>query len=273
MENVCKAIYMLFLLVKKLLDEVIMTLVPVAALTASLTLARFSTPGAIEFESLLDLAGLAVAIWTLWSSLWLHLGGHLQRAFQLISLGALAFASSHLLDSILEMLGLDSALLIHQGAVITSMLFFVSGLANLADALPALNGKQNNDSPRLWPLSVGLVIAIGAISFILFGLGPLSETLAFISLEGCLILLSIICLGLVTRARLGGSVGRSLWQAVLGLLLFSLAHPVQVWFYEETSYAPELLGILHRLIVIPAFFFFAVSITGVARGLKPLASS
>lgn len=250
-----------------------MMIVPVAALPAALPLAHLSAPAAIELESLLDLAGLAIAIWTLWSSLWLRLGGQLQRAFQLISLGALAFACSHLLDSILQLLGLDSALLIHQGAVLTSMLLFMSGLANLADALPTLNGKQDNNAPRLWPLAVGLAVVIGSLCFILYGLGPLSETLAFIGLECGLILLSITCLALVTRARLGGTVGRSLWQAVLGLLLFSLAHPVQVWFYEETSYAPELLGIIHRLIVIPAFFFFAWSITGVARGLKPLASS
>jgi len=47
---------------------------------------------AMQLAGALDLVGLAAAIWTLWSSIWLPLGGSLQRAFRLISFGALAFA-------------------------------------------------------------------------------------------------------------------------------------------------------------------------------------
>lgn len=229
-------------------------------------------PATIEIDGLLDLAGLAIAIWTFWSAIGLRLGGQFLRAFQLISVGALAFALSHLLDSILQLLDVHMAILIHQGAVLIAMLFFVSGIASLADTLPTLGDKQQETSLRLWPLAVGLVIIIGALSFILYGIGPLAETWAFFGLDGSLTLLSAICLVLVIRAHLGGVIGRSLWQALLGLLLFSLAHPFQAWFYEETTYNVFQLAIMHRLVVIPAFLLFAFSITSVARHIRPLAA-
>lgn len=225
-------------------------------------------PLAIEITALLDLTAVAIAIWTLWTTVWLHLGGQLQRAFRLISFGGFAFALSHLLDSILQLLDLDYALLIHQGAVLTAILFFVPGLAGLTESLPASARQKNEPTLQLWPLAVGLVVVVGALSFILYGVDPLAEAWAFVGLDSGLILLSGVCLVLVIRARLGGAVGRSLWLAMLGLLIFSLAHPLQVWFYEETTIAPSLLGIVHRLIVIPAFFLFAFSLTNVARSVK-----
>jgi hypothetical protein len=225
-------------------------------------------PLAIEITSLLDLAAVAIAIWTLWTTVWLHLGGQLQRAFRLISFGAFAFALSHLLDTILQLLGLDYALLIHQGAVLTAILFFVPGLAGLTESLPSSARQKRETTLQPWPLAVGLVIIVGALSFILYGIGPLAEAWAFVGLDSGLILLSGVCLALVIRARLGGAIGHSLWLALLGLLIFSLAHPLQVWFYEETTIAPSLLGIVHRLIVIPAFFLFAFSLTNVARSVK-----
>ncbi|HEY7350185.1 MAG TPA: hypothetical protein VH599_17840 [Ktedonobacterales bacterium] len=224
----------------------------------------------IALTALLDFAGLSLAIWTLWSSIWLQLGGHLLRAFRLISVGSLAFALSHLLDTILQFLAIDAATLIHQGAALLSVLFFLPGLAGLADAIPAFNAaKAGQLQPlRFWPIAVGLIILISAGSFVLYGVGEVSETAAFIALDGSLVILGGVCLALVVRARLGGPIGRSLWLSLLGLLLFGLAHPAQVWFYEETNYPADLLGIVHRLIVIPAFFLFAISITSAARSLN-----
>lgn len=223
----------------------------------------------LEIVALLDFAGLAIAIWTFWSSVWLRLGGDLLRAFRLIAIGGLAFALSHLLDSILQLLGLEEELLIHQGTVLLSVLFFLPGLASLADAMPVFAVARKNPQPfRLWPIAAGLTITISAASFILFGVGALAETAAFVALDGSLILLSGVCLILVLRARLGGAIGRSLWQGLLGLMIFGIAHPVQVWFYEQTTYSPDTLAMLHRLIVIPAFCLFALSITSVARTLS-----
>jgi hypothetical protein len=223
----------------------------------------------LEIVALLDFSGLAIAIWTFWSSIWLRLGGNVFRAFRLISIGGLAFALSHLLDTILQLLDSDTATLIHQGAVLFSVLFFLPGLASLADAVPSFRAARKSTQPGIfWPISVGLTLSIIAASFILYGINALAETVAFLALDGSIILLSGVCLILVVRARLGGAIGRSLWQAMLGLLIFSLAHPVQVWFYEQTYYSLDTLAILHRLIVIPAFCLFALSITSVARTLS-----
>ncbi|HLW02319.1 MAG TPA: hypothetical protein VKT82_26925 [Ktedonobacterales bacterium] len=223
----------------------------------------------IIITALLDFAGLAIAIWTVWSSIWLQRGGHLLHAFRFISLGSLALALSHLLDTILQMLNIDAATLIHQGAVLLAVLLFLPGLANLTDALPAFDPTKSEQLPRvkLWPLVTVLIIIISALSFIFYGLGLLAEVAAFFMLDGSLLILAALCLALVVRARLGGAIGHSLWLAVFGLILFSLAHPVQAWFYEQTDYAPDLLGIVHRLIVIPAFFLFAISITYAANAL------
>lgn len=223
----------------------------------------------LEVVALLDFSGLAMAIWTFWSSIWLRLGGDLFRAFRLISIGGLAFAFSHLLDTILQLLDIDASTLIHQGTVLLSVLFFLPGLASLADAVPSFSVARKSAQPgKFLPISVGLTISISAVSFILYGINAVAETVAFLALDGSIILLAGVCLILVLRARLGGTIGRSLWQGMLGLLIFSMAHPVQVWFYEQTSYPPDTLAMLHRLIVIPAFCLFAISITSVARTLS-----
>ncbi len=223
----------------------------------------------LEVIALLDFSGLAIAIWTFWSSIWLHLGGNVFRAFRLISIGGLAFALSHLLDTILQLLGIEAAMLIHQGAVLLSVLFFLPGLASLTDAVPSFRvaGRSEQQS-AFWPISVCLTLSIIAASFILYGINALAETAAFVALDGSIVLLAGACLILVIRARLGGTVGRSLWQAMLGVIIFSMAHPVQAWFYEQATYSPDTLAILHRLIVIPAFCLFAVSMTSVARTLS-----
>lgn len=228
------------------------------------------TPSTLAITALLDFAGLAAAIWTVWSSIWFLPGGNLLRAFRLISVGSLAFALSHILDTILQLLDVDAATLIHQGFVLISVLLFLPGLASLADALPSFTAAQGGHLPsiKFWPLAIILTMSGSAFCFILYGAGALAETTTFVVLDGSLLILAGACFVLVVRARLGGPIGRSLWLALLGLVLFSLAHPVQVWFYEQTSYAPDLLGIAHRLIVIPAFFLFALSISSAARSLN-----
>lgn len=226
---------------------------------------------ASEIAGVLDLAGLLVAIWTIWSTVSLTLGGKLLRAFRLISIGALAFALSHLLDTLLQAaktLEPGDATFLHQGVVAIAMFLFVAGLASLADDLPALGvSRQAASALRLWPFAIGLALCISAFSFIVFGFSLVAEAWAFIWLDGSLVLLLAICLVLVLRARLGGAIGRSLWLAMLGLLIFGMAHPVQTWFYLNTTYAPGTLAVLHRLVVIPAFFLFAISITRLGRQL------
>jgi hypothetical protein len=164
----------------------------------------------------------------------------------------------------------DAATLIHQGAILGSIMLFLPGLASLTDTFSApLRAKGGQAQPRgLLPLAVGLTLLIGAGSFILYGAGALAETVTFLALDGSLLLLTTVSLALFVRTRLGGAVGRSLRLALLGLLLFCLAHPVQAWLYENTTYAPDLLGVAHRLFVMPAFFLFAWSITGLARSLS-----
>jgi hypothetical protein len=251
------------------MDNTMLTTLSFALLDAAPTTPGFSS-STITITALLDFAGLSIAIWTFWSSISFQPGGDLRRAFRLISLGSLAFALSHLLDTVLQLLDVDAAILIHQGAVLVSVLLFLAGLANLGDTLSSFSHTKAEYVPLLkfWPLAVGLTLIISAFSFILYGVGALAETAAFFALDGSLILLSGICLALLIRAGLGGPIGRSLWLAILGLLLFTLAHPIQVWFYEQTNYAPDLLGIIHRLIVIPALFLFAISITNAAHTLN-----
>lgn len=239
-----------------------------SALAAAASSTTNSLP-ALEIAAVFDFAGLTIAIWTLWSCIELPAGGALRRAFWLISLGSVAFAFSHVLDTILQLLDIDAATLVHQGAIIVSILFFLPGLASLTDVLPIFRRRKTEPVPplRLWPFAVALTLVISAGSFILYGVGALAETVAFFALDGSLLLLAGISLIFIVRAQLGGTIGHSLWLALLGLLLFSLAHPVQVWFYATTNYPSDLLGAVHRLIVMPAFFLFAFSITRVVRSL------
>jgi hypothetical protein len=212
--------------------------------------------------------GVAIAIWTLWTCFGLALGGHLRRAFGLISVGGLAFALSHVLDTILQLLNIDAATLIHQGAVLLAMLCFLPGLAALTDSLPPLQRAAGaTDRLQLWPLAVWLTFSSSAISFILYGVSALAEAVTFLVLDGSILVLAGITIVLVVRARLGGPIGRALWLALLGLLLFSLAHPLQAWLYQATDEAAPVFNILHRLIVMPAFLLFASSLATVARGL------
>jgi hypothetical protein len=233
------------------------------------------SPTTIIITALLDFAGLAIAIWTFWSSIWLQRGGQLLYAFRFISLGSLALALSHLLDTMLQLLNIDAATLIHQGAVLLAVLCFLPGLANLTDTLPTFAASKTEQLPRikLWPLVTALIILVSMLSFVFYGLGLVAEVFAFFILDGSLLILAMLCLALVARAQLGGAIGHSLWLAIVGLMLFSLAHPAQAWFYEQTNYAPDLLGIVHRLIVIPAFLLFAISITHAANALHQSAAA
>lgn len=227
---------------------------------------------ALQIAGALDLTGLAVGVWTLWSAISLPLGGKLQRAFRLIGFGTVAFAASHLLDLLLaglQALPGNAGFVITQGTVLASMLVFVPGLADLADVLPTLpTAAQRAPFPRIWPLGIGLTMLIGALCFIVYGFSPEGETFALIGLDGSLLFTATLCFFLLLRARIGGVIGRSLWLALGGLLLFSLAHPLQIWLVEETILPPTTLAVLHRLIVMPALILFALSISRVARALS-----
>ncbi|HEU5370116.1 MAG TPA: hypothetical protein VFU69_16715 [Ktedonobacterales bacterium] len=226
---------------------------------------------AFQVTTLIDLAAFLVAIWTFWSTTSLFLGGQLQRSFRFISWGILAFAASHLLESLtrgLQILVNGPDVLVTQGAVLASMLFFIPGLAGLADAMPTFDDrKQSELQLKIWPFAVGLAMTISLLSFILYGFTPEAEIIALIGVDGSLILIAAICVVLLMRARIGGVIGRSLWLTMLGLLIFSLAHPLQAWLYEVTGLSADTLAVLHRLIAGPAFILFAFSIARLARGL------
>lgn len=225
-----------------------------------------------QLSGLLDLIGVAVGIWTVWSSISLPIGGNLQRAFRLIGVGALAFACSHVIDSLVVNLHLASdeqGLLIMQATVLVSMLFFVPGLARLAEMLPTLpSARKPGSFPQVWPFMLPIIILIGAFSFIFYGVSPEGETVAFIGLDGLLTGMALLCIVLVVRARIGGVIGRALWMAMLGLLLFCLAHPLQLLLYDQADLPSGANDVLHRLIVIPALLFFALSITRLGRKLN-----
>lgn len=220
----------------------------------------------------LDLFGVAVGIWTVWSSISLPLGGNLQRAFRLIGIGALAFACSHVIDTLAASLGFLSdgqVLLLMQTTVLISMLFFVPGLARLADLLPTLPAARKIVTfPRIWPFALPLIIVICSFSFIFYGVSPEGEIVALIGLDGSLVIIACLCILMVARARIGGVVGGSLWTAMLGLLLFCLAHPLQALLYEQAPLPDGAIDVLHRLIIMPALLLFAISITKLGRKLS-----
>lgn len=225
-----------------------------------------------QVAGVLDLMGLAVGIWTVWSSITLPLDGKLQHAFRLIGFGALAFAVSHVIDSLvggLSLLSSEQTLLLTQGTVLISMLFFIPGLAGLADVLPTLSSARRLASiPHFWPLEIALALTMVAFSFILFGISPEAEAVAFIALDGIILVIAGLCIVLLLRTRIGGVIGRSLWLAMVGLLIFSLAHPLQVWLYGGIGLPDTALAIVHRLIVMPALMLFALSLTSLARKLS-----
>ncbi len=242
-----------------------MVLLPIPVGISSLGTLLSNPLISFQIAGVLDLAGLLAAIWMLWSTITLTLGGRLLLAFRFMALGALAFALSHLLDTLLQGAGVlnpEVATFLHQGVVILSIFLFVAGLANLADDLPSHRApRQTPAALRLWPIATGGALCISALSFIVYGFSLVAEGWAFIWMECGLIGMLVVCLALMLRARLGGSIGHSLWLALLGLFIFGMAHPVQVWFYLNTSYAPGVLAVLHRLVVIPAFVLFAICIT------------
>jgi hypothetical protein len=225
-----------------------------------------------QIAGLLDLIGVAFGIWTIWSSISLPLGGNLQRAFRLIGFGTLAFACSHVIDSFVTDLHLatdEQGLLLMQATVIISMLFFVPGLAGLAEMLPALPiARKPGSFPQVWAFTLPIIIVIGAFSFIIYGVSPAGETVAFTGLDGLLNGMALLCIVLVVRARIGGVIGRSLWMAMVGMMLFCLAHPLQILLYDKANLPDGANNILHRLIVIPALLLFAISITRLGRKLS-----
>jgi hypothetical protein len=227
---------------------------------------------ALQIAGALDLSGLAVSIWALWTAISLPLGGKLQRAFHLIGFGTVAFAASHVLDLLLAGFGVlpgNTGFVVTQGTVLASMLIFVPGLAALADVLPTLpSASLRAPFPRIWPVFMGLTISIGGLCFIAYGLTPESEIITLIGLDSALLLTAVLCVFLLLRARIGGAIGRSLWLALAGLLIFSLAHPLQIWLVEETTLPAPTLAVLHRLIVMPALILFVLSISRVARALN-----
>ncbi len=226
----------------------------------------------LEISGLLDLAGLATAIWTLWTLLSLPPGGQLKRSYRCIAWGILAFAASHLLESFFQgtqVLGGEQAYMLMQATVPASILFFVWGLVGISEALPGFSSNdQGSPLAFIWLLVVSIVIAIGAFSFIFYGFSTQAEVVALIGLESSLLILTGLCVFLLIRARLRGAIGRSLWLAMLGLLLFSLAHPLEIWLIEGTRLSGDLIAVLHRVIVMPALILFAISITRLAHHLN-----
>lgn len=217
----------------------------------------------------LDLVSLVIAIWTLWTAFSLPLGGALQRAFRLIAIGALAFALSHIVDALvaqLQLLPAQTAILFHQSGVLVATTLFVVGIGRLAGALPTLaTGQREASFSLFWPLTIGLLVCVAAISFILYGLSLEAAAIAFIGVNVCLLFMVGLCCVFLLRARIGGVIGRSLWLAFVGLLFFGLAHPLQAWTLFANPSAPAENAILHRLIVVPAFLLFAFSLTTLAR--------
>lgn len=227
---------------------------------------------AFQIINSLDLVTLTIAIWTLWTAFSLPAGGALKRAFRLIAFGALAFALSHIVDALvaeLHLLSTQTGILCHQAGVLVATTLFVVGIGRLAGALPTLaTGQRESSFSVHWSLTIGLLIFVAAISFILYGLSLEVAVAAFIGIDGCLLFMIGLCCALLRRAQIGGVIGRSLWLAFVGLLCFALAHPLQAWTLFAHSSAPAENAILHRLIVVPAFLLFSFSLTTLARTIS-----
>lgn len=225
------------------------------------------------WEALLDLLGVIAAIWTLWIFAWLPLKGIAMSAFRLIAVGGLIFALLHVLDtlfSVWTVLPSGLPFLIHWGLVLVSLVYFVFGLARLADAVSVLQFPQDQSpAQRWWPMAVGLSLFLLALSFIIYGFKLETVFWALMALNVGIIVLALACAFQVWRAHLGGALGGALYLALLGLLIFSLAHPAQTWFSLANIVSPELTPLLHRLAVIPAFLLFSASIARLSRALAP----
>jgi hypothetical protein len=225
------------------------------------------------WEALLDLLGVIAAIWTLWSFVWLPLKGIAMSAFRLIAVGGMIFALLHVLDTFFSVWqGLSQSLvtLIHFGLVLVALVYFVFGLARLADAVGKWQFAEDEvPAPRWWPLVAGLAVILGALSFIIYGFSLAAVIWASIAVDAGIVLLSGACAAQIWRARLGGAVGGALWLALTGLLIFSLAHPVQTWLFAAQLVSGPITPLLHRLVVIPAFLLFSASITRLSRALAP----
>lgn len=225
------------------------------------------------WEAILDLIGVVAAIWTLWVFAWLPLQGAAMSAFRLIAVGGLLFALLHVLDTLFlvwKVLPQGLPTLVHFGLVLVSMVYFVFGLARLANAV---NSWQIPDAqfPRQqwWPVSVGLSLFLLALSFIIYGFKLEELIWALLLIDAGIVLLSIACAIQVWRAHLGGAVGGALYLALVGLLIFSLAHPVQTYLGSVQFISGPIVPLLHRLTVIPAFILFSVSIGRLSRALAP----
>lgn len=236
---------------------------PVIAATSAFGLPVF-------WEALLDLIGVMSAIWTVWALAWLPVEGMLRSAFRFITIGSLTFALLHVSDTVLRqgrLLPGSLVSLIHIGSMLLAMIFFVLGLARLADAV---TWEKTAERPplRWWPFSVGVALCLGLLSFIIYGLSASAVVWATVGISAGLVLLTAVCLVQVLRARLGGMVGSALWLALIGLVVFCLVHPLQSWLFDARIIVPSPISpVLHRLFVIPAFLLFSASIARLSRGL------
>jgi hypothetical protein len=223
------------------------------------------------WEILLDFVAVLAAVWSLSMLAWLDLEGALRGAFRWIVAGGMVFALLHLQDTLLrlsEQVSFNVINLIHIGSMLVVLIFLVLGLARLADA--ATPGRAGEGTVRWWTLAVGVAVVVGALSFILYGMSVAAVAWADWMLQFCLVLLTRACVGQVLRARLGGSVGRALHWAMLGLLVFSLVHPLQAWLFTIQVLGPSpYSSLLHRVFVIPAFLLFSISISALTRAWAP----
>jgi hypothetical protein len=225
------------------------------------------------WEAVLDTAGVIAAIWTLWIFAWLPFKGIAMSAFRLIAEGGVIFAFLHVLDtlfSVWTVLPRGLPTLVHFGLVLVSLVLFVLGLARLADVVTDWQLSEGQfPQVRWWPLAVALALILLATGFIIYGFNLLTLVWASYAVDAGIVVLSIACAFQVWRARLGGALGGALYLALLGLLIFSLAHPMQTWVSVAHIVSGPVGPLLHRLVVIPAFLLFNASIARLSRALTP----
>lgn len=242
-------------------------------LTAASAVPTIAGVPTFVWESVLDLIGVIAAIWAVWALAWLDMQGALRRAFRLLAFGGLIFALLHVQDSIVRLEKLLAGgwiQLIHLGLVLVAMAFFVFGLARLADSVTRWQAPAGTlPSSAWWSLAVGVAVSLGALGFILYGASPAALLWAELGLDAGLVLLAVVCVIQVLRARLAGALGSALWIGLVALLIFSLDHPLQLWLSSARIVAPALSPVLHRVVVIPAFLLFSVSIARLSRTLAP----